>query len=50
MSARADLMTKYNLEASASEVIVEYDQKEKTLGVDDLYNMNIQITIMKKLI
>ena len=37
LSARADLMTKYNLEASASEVIVEYDQKEKTLGVDDLY-------------
>ena len=37
LSARADLMTKYNLEASASEVIVEYNQKEKTLGVDDLY-------------
>ena len=37
LSARADLMTKYNLEASASEVIVEYDQKEKMLGVDDLY-------------
>lgn len=29
LSARADLMTKYNLEASASEVIVEYNQKEK---------------------
>lgn len=29
LSARADLMTKYNLEASASEVIVEYDQKKK---------------------
>ena len=37
LSARADLMTKYNLEASASEVIVEYDQKEKMLRVDDLY-------------
>ena len=37
LSARADLMTKYNLEASASEVVVEYDQKEKMLGVDDLY-------------
>lgn len=37
LSARADLMTKYNLEASDSKIIVEYNQKEKTLGVDDLY-------------
>ena len=37
LSARADLMTKYSIEESTSEIIVECNKKEKMLGIDDLY-------------
>lgn len=37
LSSRADLMSKYNLEASDSLIVVKTGDKEKTLSISDLY-------------
>lgn len=37
LSTRSDIMTKYSLESTDSAIIIQYDGKEKILGLSDLY-------------
>ena len=37
LSIRADLMSKYNIKDSDSLIVVKTDEKEKTIGISDLY-------------
>ena len=40
LSARVDLMTKYNIESTESLIVIKTEEKEKTITVDELYTID----------